>query len=392
MPTILHRRGRPPHPDILTPAEWQVLDGVRAGRTNQEIADQLGITFHTVKYHISNMLGKLQVEDRQTLASWRPGRVEREPRGHWRAFLPLGGLKVAGITLASSAAVIGIAGTSILAIRTLGISPEPPAMQEEALASFIHPVPPAVAPPASRADVLASLPQSSPGVTAEFTGLSSARTSIRMTITLPDPVPTDAVPSVGNAMLIRAHTTRGIWLVSDRGRDYQRSANGYDWVIDVDASFLPPNTVAVEVEVRGMTEISVAQGVVEGVQGPWVGVLPVPDAPIGRDLSSRVPATLDTGYGWRYVIDGVDLIGSVLALTYHAEGDIQFMSRVHMHDGDRAVAEFVAVQPTTKRFEIPAGAESFVVTFGAATRLESYLDDSAGSPESGDWSITIPLK
>jgi DNA-binding CsgD family transcriptional regulator len=72
MPSIINRRGRPPYPDILTPSEWQVLEGVRAGLTNQEIAVRLGVTFHTVKYHISNMLSKLHLEDRQQLAAWRP--------------------------------------------------------------------------------------------------------------------------------------------------------------------------------------------------------------------------------------------------------------------------------------------------------------------------------
>ena len=28
------RLGRPPHPDVLTPAEWRVLDQIRAGHPN----------------------------------------------------------------------------------------------------------------------------------------------------------------------------------------------------------------------------------------------------------------------------------------------------------------------------------------------------------------------
>lgn len=391
MPSIINRRGRPPHPDILTPSEWQVLEGVRAGRTNQEIADLLGITFHTVKYHISNMLGKLQLDDRQQLALWRPVRVSRESRRHWRALLPLGGLKVAGLAFAGSAAVAGIALTSVLAIRSLGATSEPPAA-EEAAASSIHPIPPSVAPPASRADVLAPLPESSSGVTAEFTGLSPARTSIRMTITLPSPVPTDAVPSVGNALRIRAHTARGVWFVTSHSRDYHRGANGYDWIIDVDANSLPPNTVAVEMEVGGMTEISVARGAVSGIQGPWIGVLPVPDAPIGKDLSSRAPASIDTGHGWRYIIDGVDLIGSVVALTYHAEGDIEFLRPArHLYTPDDFTAPFQGVTPTTKRFTVPGDATALVVKLGNAARTESHWDNSQGSLESGNWSITIPL-
>ena len=41
------RRGRPPHPDILTPREWEVLALLRSGASNEEIAEQLGVTLST---------------------------------------------------------------------------------------------------------------------------------------------------------------------------------------------------------------------------------------------------------------------------------------------------------------------------------------------------------
>ena len=70
-----HRIGRPPHPDVLTPAEWRVLEQVRAGHPNAEIAVRLGISVNTVRYHVSNMLAKLEQPNRQALAQW-----EGEPR------------------------------------------------------------------------------------------------------------------------------------------------------------------------------------------------------------------------------------------------------------------------------------------------------------------------
>jgi DNA-binding CsgD family transcriptional regulator len=58
------KRGRPKHADILTPREWEVLALLREGLTNEEISDRLGITFYTVKFHVSEILSKLGVSTR----------------------------------------------------------------------------------------------------------------------------------------------------------------------------------------------------------------------------------------------------------------------------------------------------------------------------------------
>lgn len=50
------RRGRPPHPDVLTPAEWRVLEEVRGGYSNAEIAVRLGLSPNTVKTHLSRIM------------------------------------------------------------------------------------------------------------------------------------------------------------------------------------------------------------------------------------------------------------------------------------------------------------------------------------------------
>jgi DNA-binding NarL/FixJ family response regulator len=55
------KRGRPPHPDILTPRQWEVLDCLRAGLSDQEIAGRLGISLDGAKCHVSEILGKLGV-------------------------------------------------------------------------------------------------------------------------------------------------------------------------------------------------------------------------------------------------------------------------------------------------------------------------------------------
>jgi DNA-binding CsgD family transcriptional regulator/catechol 2,3-dioxygenase-like lactoylglutathione lyase family enzyme len=65
-----NRRGRPPHPDVLTPAEWAVADSVRHGLTNQQIADRLGVGLDAVKFHVGNSLGKLGLGSRAQLRRW----------------------------------------------------------------------------------------------------------------------------------------------------------------------------------------------------------------------------------------------------------------------------------------------------------------------------------
>lgn len=50
--------------DDLTSREREVLLLIAQGKSNQEIADELFITLKTVKTHVSNILSKLEVEDR----------------------------------------------------------------------------------------------------------------------------------------------------------------------------------------------------------------------------------------------------------------------------------------------------------------------------------------
>jgi DNA-binding CsgD family transcriptional regulator/Tol biopolymer transport system component len=75
------RRGRPPYPDLLTPREQQVLELVREGLTNQQIADRLGISLYGARYHVSEILSKLGVSSREEAAAWEPerGRASRFP-------------------------------------------------------------------------------------------------------------------------------------------------------------------------------------------------------------------------------------------------------------------------------------------------------------------------
>ena len=62
--------GRPPHPDILTPREREVLELLRERLTNDQIAERLGITLDGAKYHVSEILSKLGVGSREEAAAW----------------------------------------------------------------------------------------------------------------------------------------------------------------------------------------------------------------------------------------------------------------------------------------------------------------------------------
>lgn len=125
------RRGRPPHPDVLTPAEWRVLEALQTGATNAEIAIRLGVSLATVKFHVKNIRSKLDIQDRDDLAAWRP--VERPAReGRRQLLTPLGLLAglwkpvagVAGVAVVGGAIVAG--GVIAYAIANDGESAPPP--------------------------------------------------------------------------------------------------------------------------------------------------------------------------------------------------------------------------------------------------------------------------
>jgi DNA-binding NarL/FixJ family response regulator len=56
-------------PEPLTPREREVLQGIAAGLANKQIADRLGISDHTVKFHVASILGKLGAASRTEAVS-----------------------------------------------------------------------------------------------------------------------------------------------------------------------------------------------------------------------------------------------------------------------------------------------------------------------------------
>jgi DNA-binding CsgD family transcriptional regulator len=112
MTTERRPRGRPPHPDILTPREWQVLDLLREGLSNEQIAQRLDVSLATAKYHVSEILTKLGLTSREEAAAWHP-LPESAIRWWQRAFAwvprrawPLAGAVVAVAAIAALAWIV----------------------------------------------------------------------------------------------------------------------------------------------------------------------------------------------------------------------------------------------------------------------------------------------
>lgn len=99
------KRGPKPHPGLLTPREQDVLALIRLGLTNAQIAQRLTISPETAKYHVSEILSKLNVSTREQAAAWQPDAPTRWPR------------LLAPLTLARAALLAG----ALAVVAALGI-------------------------------------------------------------------------------------------------------------------------------------------------------------------------------------------------------------------------------------------------------------------------------
>jgi DNA-binding CsgD family transcriptional regulator len=105
------KRGRPPHPDILTPREWQVLDLLRQDLTNEQIAQRLDISYATAKYHVAEIISKLGVQTREQAAAWQPKALPWWQRA--LAWVPRRALPLAGAA-GGLAALAVLAGSAVM--------------------------------------------------------------------------------------------------------------------------------------------------------------------------------------------------------------------------------------------------------------------------------------
>lgn len=114
-------RGRPRHPETLTPRQYEVWLLLREGLTNEEIAARLGISPDGVKFHMGDILRRLGVATRHEAAARDPEDVRRP---WWAgALAPLGWsrrLRPLALPYATGAAIT-IAALSAIALLLWGV-------------------------------------------------------------------------------------------------------------------------------------------------------------------------------------------------------------------------------------------------------------------------------
>ena len=70
VPPLSDRTARAATQVTLSGREWEVLHRIAAGDSNKMIARALGLSPHTVKRHVANILDKLDLRSRSQAAVW----------------------------------------------------------------------------------------------------------------------------------------------------------------------------------------------------------------------------------------------------------------------------------------------------------------------------------
>lgn len=116
----MRTRGRPRHPETLTPRQQEVLALLRRGLTNEQIAAELRISVDGAKYHVAEVIRRLGVRDRYEAALVEPG-AGRRPWNRAFAVLPFAPkLKLQPAAYAASIVTLGAAAAAVI-LLALGI-------------------------------------------------------------------------------------------------------------------------------------------------------------------------------------------------------------------------------------------------------------------------------
>ena len=125
--TVMLTKTRPTHYNTrykfeLSPRQREVLDLIARGRTNAQIADQLGITLDGAKWHVREILGKLSLDSREEAALyWHRYNSPMARLGRIASGFTIGAptLKTALATLAV-VGVVAVAAATVVVFNTTG--------------------------------------------------------------------------------------------------------------------------------------------------------------------------------------------------------------------------------------------------------------------------------
>ncbi|MBK9545616.1 MAG: helix-turn-helix transcriptional regulator [Dehalococcoidia bacterium] len=131
----------------LSPRQQEVLGLIARGCTNGEIADRLGITLDGVKWHVSEILARLDVPSREeAVVAWqqrqRANRLARV-RSLVPAWFSLKALSISG------ASVAGVVGAAVVVGAIREGAPAGPSDEGPGVAVAAAPTPTQAAPPLS---------------------------------------------------------------------------------------------------------------------------------------------------------------------------------------------------------------------------------------------------
>ncbi|MEO6045050.1 MAG: helix-turn-helix transcriptional regulator [Tepidiformaceae bacterium] len=116
----------------LTPRQREVLELIARGRTNAEIGERLGLSLDGAKWHVGEILSKLNLDSREQAADyWRNYQRPLARLARTFAAISMPGAFKVGLAGGAALGIVGIAVAAVIALRgggdergTLGVTPD----------------------------------------------------------------------------------------------------------------------------------------------------------------------------------------------------------------------------------------------------------------------------
>jgi len=174
-----------------------VLELLRQKLTNDQIAERLGISPDGAKYHVSQILSKLDVDSREEAALWKP----QEARLWWRILAP--------IPFAAKAVGVVVIATTVAGLGVLTWAVVNSAAEDSQLASADL-KPPVAAPALTREQILIRAGQMPPVETiTDVTAQPSTAGDVRTFL--------EGLPADDRTEMFESEPDATTWLVTTRG-------------------------------------------------------------------------------------------------------------------------------------------------------------------------------